>query len=213
MRYLIVLLVSLGVFASCENGGLNVDLSQFEAMKSIEDIDLSNIAPKEDNVSYWQLREIFTGETDYTVVNETGTLCGDVTEPQACTEEFNELVSDTGFCWHGHPADSVYYIAASRQEEHELITTDDGVLEFLGEIDTEEDAMLYARALGYFWRTDKKQNGAIRAVEDGFELVVTELVSLCTPLQTDRVLIHIGFDGTVTELDRAVLSREPNMCA
>jgi hypothetical protein len=44
----------------------------------------------------------------------------------------------------------------------------------------------------------------VRPVADGYEVVVVELVKDCAPIQTDRVLLHVGKDGTVTELRRNV---------
>ena len=202
----------LGAIA-CEDGGMDIDYSKFDQLKSLESVDFSQITPRQEDLGFFQLREIFIGEENYIAVNQSGTLCEGAENEQACKTEFDDLVSDTGFGWHGHPADSVYYLATNSKDSHETINTVEGVLDFLGTIDTKEDAILFARANDFFWSADKKENGAIREVEDGYELVVTELVSLCTPLQSDRVLIHISSDGNVTELDREILSREPGVCA
>ena len=107
-----------------------------------------------------------------------------------------------GYCYH--------VIAVNRGDTNFLVTTRDELVAFFAPIDDPVEALLVALASGFDWwagsgGTDASQGG-YRAVADGFELIVTDLVSGCLPVQTDRVLIHVADDGTITERRRQILS-------
>ena len=49
-------------------------------------------------------------------------------------------------------------------------------------------------------------------VDGGWEFVVLQLVRDCTPVQTDRVVLFVGRDGSIVEGDREVYEKIKNAC-
>ncbi|MCP4600355.1 MAG: hypothetical protein GY847_07455 [Proteobacteria bacterium] len=195
----------------------DLDLASFSPLVSISSMDFANIIPKVDTL-YFELRTTWADGGDwesheYNVINQFGTLCTAAEDEEQCLEEFESASTGVGFCTHGHPAEEEYYLVTHTSKGFETISTVDGVLAFVGDIDSAEDALMLLRAKCFFWGADDVAMGGIRQVDNGFEVIVTELVSLCVPLQTDRILLHVATDGTIIELDREVLSKEDNACA
>jgi hypothetical protein len=190
---------------------------------SLASIDFSTMASSE-QVDYFELRESelypfdVTDEItddDYTVINGGGELCAGTTDPSSCKQSFKVLRATGGFAWHAHPLDLVYYLAVNQGEDLYVVQTVEAVAEFLGTIESREEAMLLATAHGFYWGnpTDNDTKGIIKKVDNGFEMVVMQLVSLCDPIQTDRVWIRITYEGNIEEIDREIVDRMVGWCS
>ncbi|MDJ0765197.1 MAG: hypothetical protein QNJ97_19610 [Myxococcota bacterium] len=192
----------------------DLDLTTFMPLVEIENMDFTNISPSAE-VEYFELRTEFAYDEshEYSVVNQHGTLCQAAEDVDQCLKAFESTLPQGGFCIFDHPADQWYYLAVQSSLVNETIDSVAGVADFLGAIDTAEDALLFVRANCYFWRAGHVEAGGIRQVANGFEVIAIELVSLCTPLQSDRVLLHINTDGVIVELDREVYSKKDDMCS
>ncbi len=188
-----------------------LDLSEYETIRAVESLDLDTISV-DASVTYWELREDEQHPDGApNVLGATGQLCDGASDEAACRTEFEELSSTTGFGWHSHPLDLFYYLAVNEGESNSTIASKDDVLSFLGDIESTDEAVLAALAEGYYWDTDKEA-GAIKEVEGGFELIVVKSVSLCLPIQSNRILLRIDRDGTQSVLREEVLRKLDDHC-
>lgn len=205
------------------------DAQCFSPGGQMESIDFSLITPSVP-VNYFELRESGQfgpqdtdnevededeNENGYEVINSSGELCAGATDPSSCRQSFEDLRATDGFAWHAHPLDRAYYIAVNRGESSYVVQTVEEVVGFLGTIETREEAMLLARAHGFYWGDPNNNDttGIIRTVNDGFEMVVMQTVSLCDPIQTDRVWIRITSEGRIEEIDREIADRMVGWCS
>ena len=110
------------------------------------------------------------------------------------------------------PSYCFYYIKYQTQEESYVATSKEDVLNFLGEIDTPGEALLVARANDYYWSVNNKNNGAIKEVQDGFELIVMQTVSYCLPFQTNRFHLKVDRQGNITIVSEEIAEIGENSC-
>ena len=189
-----------------------LDLSEFETITAVESLDLDTISV-DAAVTYWELREDEQHPDGApSVLSASGQLCDGAGDEAACRTEFEELSSTAGFGWHSHPLDLFYYLAVNEGESNSVIASKDDVLSFLGDIESTDEAVLAALAEGYYWDTDKEA-GAVKEVDGGFELIVVKSVSLCMPIQSNRILLRIDRDGTQSVLREEVLRKLDDHCA
>jgi hypothetical protein len=70
---------------------------------------------------------------------------------------------------------------------------------FLGVIDTADEARLLTNQMTFMGRT-VSSCASVRAASDGFDVIATHLVKDCAPIVSNRELLHVSSDGTVTVL-------------
>lgn len=193
------------------------DAECFVPIEAFEKTDLGAASPAA-SWDYVELREGFyrrgdTGEDR--VMLSSGVLCATATDATACVAAFAALRASElgGFGHHGHPSESIYYLAVNAGDRSEVVDTIDGLRAWLGPIDAVEDALLWAKAHQYWWRESSERAAGIRKVADGYELIVNETVSLCKPIQTDRVRLVIRSNGTVQILARETAERHDDWCS
>ena len=203
---LFILLISLGC---SKDDAINVDLSQFESItERFPYADLTtNIA-----YDYYELLYSFDTPGNEELIVSEGSLCVNASNTNACIESFNNLETPFGFAGSCLPSYCFLYIKLQQGDNNTILNTPEQLLTFLGTIDTRSEAILWANANGYFHSLDIKEIGAIKATDDHFELLVSELVSGCLPYQSDQVHLRIDADGKISELDRAVYSYAKNSC-
>ncbi len=85
------------------------------------------------------------------------------------------------------------------------------VRSFFGPIDTREEAIILALAEGYSWGSEKER-AAVRESGAGWELIVIRMIQFCDPVQTDRYLLRVLPDGTLTELKSEIWRRTEGVC-
>ncbi|WP_148264612.1 hypothetical protein [Christiangramia forsetii] len=141
-----------------------------------------------------------------------GELCADAEDIPNCINEFEMLIAEDGFVISCLPAGCYTFIRQQVDGVNQLITNDEELLEFLGIIDSKGDALLLALANDYYWNINDIENGAIKEACDGYELIVSKIVSSCTPLQIDRFHLRITHSGQIIILDQEVIEYEENIC-
>lgn len=209
MNRIFPLLLMMIFLISCDKDdpGIDVDLNKFEQIT--ENYPFDELVPASEDL-YWEL--IFSTYDDEQVVATGGDKCGDAGE-EDCVDGFDALVSkDEGFGFGSASMTYFYYLKYQTESENVLVTTYNGLLNFLGEIDSEGDALLLAVANGYSFNTSNKQGGAIRQTKNGYEVLATRLVSACSPVQTNRYHLKITTEGEVIILDEEVLDIMENGC-
>ena len=182
------------------------DCGEFEAIP--ESSFYEDINPAE-QVDYF---EIVTYLDEIIYSFSQGELCIDAPDKPNCINEFENLIADDGFVISCLPAGCYTFIRQQTDGVNQLITTDEELLQFLGDIDSKGDALLLAFANDYYWNPNNIANGAIKDVCDGYELVVSKIVSSCSPLQIDRFSLKITPSGEIIILDQEVIEFDQNAC-
>ncbi len=191
--------------------GSLVDLEDFEPIPSLSDLDLTAVNPAL-SWDYWELREGIGGPPDPDsrdrVIGRSGSR-GEL-DPEVVA------ALDTLHLQHGVgnrclPGYCFFYIASVRESEIQTWSSAAAWADFFGVIDRPEEAILLAAAHDYHWG-GMKETGAIKAVVDGYELVVLKTVGYCDPVQVDRFVLHISASGAVVVKESEVWSKEEGVC-
>jgi hypothetical protein len=186
-----------------------VDLEAFDPLPALEDLDYGQVVPA-DSYVVWELRDVRM-PSGYTVVGGAGREEKDTLPPDLLLA-FDSVSVQAGFEPHCLPGDCFYYIASLGDGGVDTWTNAAGVVAFLGTIESVEGAALVARANGYRWSGTDKGRGAVRATDDGFELIVERTVSYCTPVQVNRFQVLVTSAGTLSVLREDVVSRDEGAC-
>jgi hypothetical protein len=95
--------------------------------------------------------------------------------------------------------------------DYHFISDYEDILDFLGPIGCKGNALFVAHLNGYYFRYNEKEFG-LKEVSDGFLIYACKLVSMCTPVQTDKFLIHVDHLGNIKVLKETVLSKDDQAC-
>ena len=203
------LFLSIVVLGCSKDDSIHVDLSKFDTIT--ERFPYTDLNP-EVTFNYYELLYSIEGNADEELITSEGTLCANASDADACAESFNAIETMFGFAGGCLPSYCFLYIKLQEEGTNAILNTPEQLLTFLGTIDSASEAILWANVNGYSHSSSSKETGAIRKVDDHFELLVSELVSGCLPYQTDQVHLRIDSDGKITELGRAVYSYAKNSC-
>ncbi|MFY0574686.1 hypothetical protein ACN28S_10250 [Cystobacter fuscus] len=128
----------------------------------------------------------------------SGTACATASQPAACQSALDALTTKNGFlrsC--GIDACTNYFLATTRGDDVKAIDTLDGLRDFLGTIDTAQEAALLAFAQGYNLRCDNPSRGAVRADADGgFHVITTQGHSCGAGSNMTRHILSVSPPGT-----------------
>jgi hypothetical protein len=195
--------------AGCDSTtGLDVDLSAFNQIPSLEDLDYGSVVPGVD-YDYWEYRLAY-GNFEFQVFGSAGLHSREDLDADLLAV-FDTVFPAFGFGNACLPGDCYYYVASVRGGTIETWAGPDGFRAFVEIIDSEADAILLARAHDYYWGSEKK-TAAVRTVAGGYELVVLKTVEFCDPVQVNLYLLNISRDGTLAERQSAVWTRESGVC-
>ncbi len=187
----------------------NLDLSAFAQIPAMQEIDSGAVSlslhPAHE-YDYWELRGVRFDRA--TMLAQGGRRSKDELSP-AQVAEIDGIGTGSGEGGFGRgcpPAWCFNYVVAVRSNQIEEVRHSAELGAFLGEIDTRDEAILSAEALDYLWRASKEE-GAIREVADGYELLVLKYMDSTTRCQHGgyradlyRVLLHLSRSGGITEL-------------
>lgn len=185
-----------------------VGLDVFELIPPLAQLDYGAIRPAEP-YDYWELRESFEGER-HDVIGSGGVRARPEIDPEILAA-FDSVTVSAGFAPFCLPGHCFRYIASILGASIETWQTAQQVAVFLGTIDTREEAILLALAHDYHWGATK-ETGAIRAIPQGYELVVLKTVSFCDPVQTDRFILHVLGSGRLEVAKSEVWHKESGVC-
>ena len=213
LLFKLVAILALIFFGGCEEDdvpAIGADLSLFE---QVGEEPFAAIAPSVE-IDYWELLSYSPDVSQSPMpLHRHGTKCARATNQQTCEQSFDSLISEEGgfrevcnwVCFY-------YYIKYQQGNEAFLITRLQDLKEFLGDIDAESDALLWAYGNGYYTNSDKKETAAIRKLVDGYELLALKNVSMCTPYQNNRFYLHINAQGAIKILGEEVYHKDANDC-
>ena len=194
----------------------NLDLSAFAQIPGIEKIDSGavplNLQPAPE-VDYWELRGV---RLNHAITLARGGRRSKDELPPTQAAEIDAIGTGSGAGGFGRgclPGWCFKYVVAVRPDKIEAMRHPAELAAFLGEIDTRDEAILLAEALGYRWGASKEE-AAIREVADGYDLLVlkfTDSTERCEHggYRADlyRMLLHLSRSGTMTEQGSHFLER------
>lgn len=193
----IVALCALTWLSGCGHSFVDdMDLSSFQEAPQFINFDLSHLKPLEP-YTYVSLNQ---GLTTPSSLASHGDICGAATIPANCMSDFNSLTAMSGFgeC----VADECRkYFAVNRGDTNFVVTNRDELLAFFGPIDAAEEALILVNEQGYQWSAPPIEKGAIRAVDDGFEVIAWKYTSTCNPIDSYRYDLHVSAAGVVNILN------------
>jgi len=163
---------------------------------------------------YWELNYVSVNgrdDNDEKIIAQKGILCENAEKP-LCEEKFKELNPDFGFAPGCLPGLCYFYLKYQADTQNHLVASKDQLLEFLGPINTKEEALLWTRANDYHFQVDNIDAGAIKATDSNFELIVLKTVSYCTPVQSNRYHLKVKPNGDIEVLKEEVFSVDENSC-
>lgn len=181
----------------------DVDLTQFTALPALEQLGAEGTFTLAESATYWELRR---GRPDgnFDVILSVGEKCAEAENAEVCRSEFEDMTAASGFGGSCLPGQCFGYIAVNRENTSSLVITREELVTFLGTIDSPAEAALIAFAHGHYWDESEPSGGSARVSEEGFELLVTELVQDCDPIVTDRVQAQVSPAGKLTITRRQV---------
>lgn len=172
-----------------------VDVAALSGANELDSLELRIWDEHYDAESWWCQSEL---------ISSIGHPCGGATDSEACSIALNVLRNDE------HCADATCWNEGVLPfgRRYDLIATDaDRVfrvhdLRTLLPIDSPDEIrlLLLVRAVEY------------REVDDGYEVIASEVVSSCVPLIIDKVLYHLSPEGDLTERRRGHLRYEEESC-
>ena len=201
------IIVGALLLASCTNS-LGIDDDDLTRLPSVEQLNYSSITPAESH-RYWELRESWGGSDPVKILGAGGQVPRSQLDAATITA-LNDTRPPSGFAMGCLPAYCYKYVVAVNGNIR-VYTTAQQLLDFLGPIDSVEEAALIAISRNLYWSAEDRATG-FQQTSVGWEIVGLELVKFCAPVQTDRVHILIRRDGSVRELGRVVHSKLENAC-
>jgi hypothetical protein len=183
----------------------DIDLAAFNSLVELEALDVAADVMLAETATYWELRRS-SPDGDHAVVLSAGDKCAEADDAAVCIQEFDALTADSGFGPSCLPGQCFQYIVVNRGDTHQAVSSREELVTFLGNIDTSTEAALLAYAHGYGWDASEPEGaaGAVRATEEGSELLVTELTQDCDPIVTDRVQLTVSTEGEVEVYRRQI---------
>jgi hypothetical protein len=193
------------------DSSFEVDLADFEQLPALEGLDYSRVVPS-DSLDYWEYRFAFFGSAPPDSVIGSGGWRTKDSLGSGLIASFDSTQAETGFGIQCLPGYCFKYILGVSDNQFLMWATQEELGDFLGTIDSREEAIILVDGFRYHWNTVDKAEGGIRDVEDGFELVVLKTVEFCAPVQTNRYVLHVSTSGVITELQEEVRYKDESAC-
>lgn len=132
----------------------------------------------------------------------SGEPCATATNRQSCLEalEAAEVMVDN------------VSLITTFEDSVEVYETREELMDFLGTIDTEGEAVLLAWWSGYDISCDDLEQGAVKTVGGGFEVIATRMVQSCSPVEIRQYRLLVKPDGDIDVLEDERYSIDRNTC-
>jgi len=219
--FLCILFVLVGCGGSdgtLEEGQIwpDIDLEEFKSLQRFDELDWETLSPVE-GTTYWELRLSGFPINEYDIIASGGNKCSEADDYEGCISEFDALSFETSSSNIGYKTSSdvdprFHYIGLNQGNDNRLLYTLEDLILFLGEVDSDVEAVFLVEVSDYYWYTQNKEVGAVQEVIGGYRVIALKLVNYCTPVQENRFLLRIDNDGTIDILREQVLSRDENSC-
>lgn len=184
-------------------------MDRFTAIDKFWPYDDFNIADKD--IDFWQLIARFGPENSYDEILYTyGTLCQSAIQKDSCINEYEVFINTNAWSLRTMTLTAAFIIPFQKNGENYFVGPEFTVWEFFGDIDTQSEAVFLAEISGYRYNEKNKEEGAIREVSDGYEMVVHQFNGCWTEMY--QILIHIDRAGEIRELHRRLFEKYEDGC-
>jgi hypothetical protein len=165
---------------------------------------------------YLELRSLrLSGEgrsavQEFTVVDRFGTPCASASNDQ-CRSKLAGRVSEA------HASICVdmcvgHSVVTSQGDEVKQWSGPAELRQLLGDIVSDNDALLLVASSGYQLECGNPARSTIRKLKDGFEIYATRTTNTCAPVEATRYRLQVSTRGELRELDKLVVSRNWDVC-
>ncbi len=212
MRPLLLTIAATAALAAGCQTATGIDKRGLQRLPAVDQLDATGIHPAP-AVRYWELRSFQQFGSPAGDVDELLLSGGPVPRAQLDSVTLHALAAarpTSGFATTCAGYICFKYVAAVDSGVTVYASTE-ALRQFLGQVETPEEATLLVNANGFTWGFDNDGTG-IRPASNGWEVVALRLVSLCTPVQTDRFLLRVDRTGEVRQLAREVWQKDANAC-
>lgn len=154
-------------------------------------------------VDYWEVSHSSGDEDTAIVVASWGNRCSLNGFQDTCSIAYDFVSDSIGsfyFCYFP-PSCYKYFIRYEYMGVVKAIWTHESLVDFLGSIDTKDDCLLLIHMNEYNFLLNDIDNGAIRKVDEGFEVIARKRLSDC-PVQTARFHLFVSEEGDIEILNR-----------
>ncbi len=174
-----------------------IDPETFSPMPVASGIELSEI-DLDPTVTYVEWRFCQEGDSQCQVWSSAGEKCVAAKDKDACIAEFDALPMPTyGMNPGCDPMWCHHHFAVNRGNENFTVPDGGTLKEVLGSVDSEVEAALRVYLSGYRYSTKNSLHGGIRAVDDGWEVIVMKWTSPCLPVVEYRYLLLVTPDSGI----------------
>lgn len=211
MKKVLLIFPLIFLFTCSTDDSITTDgFEQISEQYPFEDLD------PEVETNYWELNYTIVLDRDNfdeEIIVRDGVLCPSA-EENLCQDEFRNLKPEFGFAPGCLPSTCFYYLKYQADDQNHLVASKDELLQFLGTINTKEEALLWVSANNYYFRTNDNDvdTGGIKVVKPNFELIVLKTVSHCIPIQTNRYHLKVKPNGEIEVLKEKVFYVDENAC-
>jgi len=157
-------------------------------------------------VDYLEFRNVPTATGGTTVVlSSRGTKCSTAPSRPICDASYASAMPTTGFyqrCFDGCDAGA---LVATRGGEVIVVDSKAKLDSFLAPYDTSQEALFAALTTGQYISCTDKSRGAVKAVDDGYEVVTTTGSGCGTSDPVKQHVLFVDRNGQVTERDSYLL--------
>lgn len=149
----------------------------------------------------------------WAMASSSGTACATATDATTCQAAIDAATADAGFllgqCVQVCPQ---YILVVNRGDDVEVVSDVDGVRAQIGTVDTAAEAVWIASMAGYSVACGDIEDGAVREVDGGWEVIATKMTSDCDPIEITQYRLSITSAGSLSELESDVVSSEKGAC-
>jgi len=174
---------------------------------------LAAIEPSEPfNAAVWRTASMYTAGGDVSLV---GVPCEDASDAAACNAAWDQAGKDDPTIGHEFGIQTLEreYVVVNRGDDVSTVGTRQELVDFLGSIDTPDEAIALARWDGYALRCGDRTLSSVKSLEDGrYDVVGTRVTMTCAPIEETRFTVRIDQDGQLTQLAAEVFSIEEGVC-
>ena len=164
------------------------------------------------DAAVWRTASAYSPGMDEALV---GVPCANAGDMTACDAAWDQAGKGDSSIGHevGIQVSAWEYVVVNRGDDVSTVGTRAELLDFLGPIDTPDEAVALARWDGYQMRCDDRELSSVKSLEGGRYVVVgTRVTMTCAPVEESRFTVRVDADGQLTQVAAEVFSREDGLC-
>jgi hypothetical protein len=166
-----------------------------------------------DLVQLWSLTGLGSSAAR-TLASQTGTACATAADQPGCRDALAGLKPTSGFGQHCLEFCVSRYLLTTTGDAVQAHQSLRELTDFLGTIDTAQEAVLIADANGYNVSCSDIERGAVRELPGGgYEVVGTKGIACGANTQVTRFFLKVKASGVLTETSSEVVERGQDNCA